>query len=501
MKKKESSHDILAALDLGSNSFHLVVAKRTDSGFRIVDKHKETVRLASGLDVHGSLKKESIKKALNCISRLSERIRDLPTRGVRIVGTNTLRKAKNSEAFIIEAEKIIGHPIDIISGTEEARLIYLGVTKDIGFVDSKTLVIDIGGGSTEIIIGKNSEPLMLSSLHMGCISQTLKFFQAGNLDIEVFNQAMVAVAQELEPISLSYRDYGWNKVLGSSGTIISIYEILEKNGWAKEIITKEGLENLLNRLLSAGSIKKLSIKGVSDDRKDILPGGLAILMGIFKAMKLDTMSVSYNALREGLLFDLVGRIDNKDVRDSTVSALQRDYQIDTWHASVVERSVIHIFDSLQEDWSIFNNDYRKLIGWAAQLAEIGLIVSYSQYHKHGAYLLANLDMPGFSEKEKNILSFLVRAQRRKFPAREFRMMGRVEKKVLCKLSIMLRVAILLHRSRMDFPIEKCQLLFTDDTFEITFPKLWMKDHLLTLADLKSEQDYLKAIGYTLLFND
>ena len=228
MKKKESSHDILAALDLGSNSFHLVVAKRTDSGFRIVDKHKETVRLASGLDVHGSLKKESIKNAINCISRLSERIRDLPTRGVRIVGTNTLRKAKNSEAFIIEAEKIIGHPIDIISGTEEARLIYLGVTKDIGFVDSKTLVIDIGGGSTEIIIGKNSEPLMLSSLHMGCISQTLKFFQAGNLDIEVFNQAMVAVAQELEPISLSYRDYGWNKVLGSSGTIISIYEILEK---------------------------------------------------------------------------------------------------------------------------------------------------------------------------------------------------------------------------------------------------------------------------------
>ena len=172
---------------------------------------------------------------------------------------------------------------------------------------------------------------------------------------------MVAVAQELEPISLSYRDYGWNKVLGSSGTIISIYEILEKNGWAKETITKEGLENLLNRLLSAGSIKKLSIKGVSDDRKDILPGGLAILMGIFKAMKLDTMSISHNALREGLLFDLVGRIDNKDVRDSTVSALQRDYQIDTWHASVVERSVIHIFDSLQEDWSIFNNGYSSIM--------------------------------------------------------------------------------------------------------------------------------------------
>ena len=498
MPSKHVSNDIIAALDLGSNSFHLIVARKTAVDFRVIDKHKETIRLASGFDSSGNLKPEVIKRAIKSLERLGERIRLIPRNSVRIVGTNTLRKAKNAKDLIDTAERIIGHPVDIISGTEEARLIYSGVTKNFNEPNSKYLVVDIGGGSTEIIIGRDEKPLKLNSLHMGCISETLKHFKDGSLSSKSFNSALLSVAQELEPIALSYRDFGWNDVIGSSGTILAVRDIVIKNGWAAENITKESLDVLTEHLLMAGSVKNLSIKGLSEDRREILPGGLAVLKGFFKEMKIDQLRVSQNALREGVLYDLVGRIKNQDIRDRTVKRLIEVYEMDEAQSDRICGSIIFIYSAIKESWDLENFELRRYLVWAGTLSEIGLVVSYSQYHKHGAYLLANLDMPGFSEGEKKILSLLVRSQRRKFPIREFQSFRWDRRARLYKICAILRLALLLHRSRMDFPIQRCTFKASGNVLEVRFPLGWLESHPLTVTDLLSEKDYLKAIGITLL---
>ena len=496
----EKTNDIIAALDLGSNSFHLIVAQKTDRGYRVIDKHKETIRLASGFDNQDNLKPEVIGKAIKSLDRLGERIRAIPCKNIRIVGTNTLRKAKNAEILIEAAERIVGHSVDVISGAEEARLIYSGVTRDLDIGDRRYLVVDVGGGSTEVIVGCDETPQMLNSLHMGCISITLQHFADGSLSRESFDAAHTTVAQELEPIVLSYRQFGWDEVIGSSGTVIAIRDILVKNRWAEGSISRDGLEYLIDYLIKMGSIKKLNIKGLSENRKEILPGGLAILNSFFKEMAIDELNVSDNALREGVLNDLVGRIKNQDIRDRTVRKFLEVYELDSVQSTRVQRSATYIFNCVKDSWGLNKTDHLCYLQWAANLSEIGLTISFSQFHKHGAYLLENLDMPGFSEREKKILSLLVRAQRRKFPMREFLHITSSEKKKLLKACVILRLALLLHRSRADFPINRCYFKAMEAQLELRFPKGWLKSHSLTLADLLSEKKYLRAASINLIFD-
>ena len=496
----ENTRDFIAALDLGSNSFHLIVARRNDAGYRVIDKHKETVRLASGFDELGNLKQEAIGKAVKALERLGERVRKIPSSNLRIVGTNTLRKAKNADVLIEAAERVLGHSIDVIGGAEEARLIFSGVTRVLNLKDRKYLVIDIGGGSTEIIAGYCEKPELLNSLHMGCISVTLKHFPKGILSRESFEVAHMSVAQELEPILRSYKEYGWDEVIGSSGTILAIRDMLMKNNWDREGITIKGLNYLTEYLIEKGSTKALNLKGLSNSRKGILPGGLAILNGFFREMSIERLSVSDNALREGVLNDLVGRIKNQDCRDITVKKLVELYELDVVQCERVNDSAFYIFNCIKDSWGLSKIEHLCFLNWAACLSEIGLTISFSQFHKHGAYLVQNLDMPGFSEKEKKILSLLVRAQRRKFPIREFLHLNLSEREKLVKTSVILRLALLLHRSRSDFPFQHCGFEVCDNSLNIRFPVDWLKNHSLTLADLRAEKEYLRVIDVDLCFN-
>ena len=496
----ENTSDFIAALDLGSNSFHLIVARRNEAGYRVIDKHKETVRLASGFDGLGNLKQEVIGKAVKALERLGERVRKIPSSNLRIVGTNTLRKAKNADVLIEAAERVLGHSIDVIAGAEEARLIFSGVTRDMKLDGEKYLVVDIGGGSTEIIAGYGEKPEKLNSLHMGCISVTLKHFPEGVLSRKSFDAAHMSVAQELEPILRSYKEYGWNEVIGSSGTVLAIRDILKKNNWESDGVTIKGLNCLTEYLIERGSTSKLNIKGLSNNRKGIISGGLAILNAFCKEMGIKRLSVSDNALREGVLNDLVGRIKNQDIRDSTVKKFLELYELDVAQCVRVNNSAAYIFNCIKDSWGLSKIEHLCYLNWAASLSEIGLTVSFSQFHKHGAYLLKNLDMPGFSEKEKKILSLLVRAQRRKFPIREFLYLNSSERETLVKTSVILRLALLLHRSRSNFPFQQCSFEVRDNLLSIRFPVDWLKNHSLTLADLRAEKEYLKAIDVDLCFN-
>ena len=496
----ENTRDFIAALDLGSNSFHLIVARRNDAGYRVIDKHKETVRLASGFDEQGNLKQEAIGKAVKALERLGERVRKIPNSNLRIVGTNTLRKAKNADVLIEAAERVLGHSIDVIAGAEEARLIFSGVTRGLNLEDRKYLVIDIGGGSTEIIAGYCEKPELLNSLHMGCISVTLNHFSKDILSRESFEVAHMSVAQELEPILRSYKEYGWDEVIGSSGTVLAIRDMLVKNNWNREGITIKGLNCLTEYLIEKGSTEALNLKGLSNNRKGILPGGLAILNGFFKGMAIERLSVSDNALREGVLNDLVGRIKNQDYRDITVKKLVELYELDVSQCERVNDSAFYIFNCIKDSWGLSKIEHLCFLNWAACLSEIGLAISFSQFHKHGAYLVQNLDMPGFSEKEKKILSLLVRAQRRKFPIREFLHLNLSEREKLVKISVILRLALLLHRSRSDFPFQHCSFEASDNSLNIRFPVDWLKNHSLTLADLRAEKEYLRVIDVDLCFN-
>ncbi len=490
--------ETLAAIDLGSNSFHMIVARPTDDGFRVVDRMREAVRMAGGLDTDNNLTPKAMTRALECLSRFGERIRDLPHDKVRIVGTNTLRKARNAWAFIARAEAALGHPIDVISGYEEARLIYLGVSHGVDDGAVERLVIDIGGGSTEFILGHGFDPQQMESLHMGCVSHSMRFFGDGRVEGKALRAAVIAARQELEPFEVGFRRQGWQSVIGASGTILAIREIVIQQGWSGEGITPDSLETLGKAMIDAGHVDKLDLKGLSDDRRAVLPGGVAILTAAFEALGIERMRVSDSALREGLLYDLLGRIHQEDVRERTLAELVRRYHLDAVHGERVASTALTLFDAAAGAWAL-GEDQRRLLRWAASLHEIGLSVSHSQYHKHGAYLLSHLDMPGFARGEQRRLAALVRGHRRKIPLGEFGRLPSEHAEVVLRLCVLLRLAFLLHRRRSDDPLPALRLTVDDKTLKLGFPDDWLAAHPLTRVDLESEAGYLKAAGIKLKF--
>ena len=501
-----------AALDLGSNSFHLIVAhyrgnpsaERLENGGRlqVVDRHKEMVRLAAGLTANNELSGAAAKRALACLDRLGQRIRHLPSGHVRVVGTNTLRRARQSEAFITAAERALGHEIEIVSGREEARLIYLGVSHSLESVDDdeSRLVVDIGGGSTEIILGTRFQPRLTESLYMGCVSMSARFFPRGKVTPEGFADAESAARQELEAVEHIYRVRGWDTAIGASGTAIAVHDaILELTG--ARGITRQGLAILKDRLLAVRHADALELEAVGDERAPVFPGGLAILRAIFDALGIDVMTVSDGALREGLLHDLLGRVYAQDIRETTVDDLLVRYHIDVDHARRVAATAAKMLE--QASWEApdpvrppsegrFSGQRGggQLLRWGAMLHEIGMDIAHSQYHKHGGYLLDNMDLPGFSRTEQHSLSALVRAHRRKFPVDELR-----RAPDLVELCILLRLAVVLHRGRMAVPLPRFTLAVLNGGREIrlAFPAKWLASHPLTQLDLEQEADYLAAI--------
>lgn len=487
----------IAAIDLGSNSFHLIVAEPQNGRFKVLDRMREVIRLASGMDADNRLTEAAQARALACLERFGERVRHLPHASVRAVGTNALRRARNATSFLRKAEAALGHPIDVVSGIEEARLIYLGVAHGLAEATGLRLVMDIGGGSTELIIGQRFEPIAMESLHMGCVSMTERHFDDGRIDAKRMRAAVIAARQEFEPIEAAFRNHGWQSAIGASGSLLAIAEALSAHGWSDDGITFAGMQKLREAVIDIGTIDGLSALNVREDRQPVFIGGMAIALAAFEELGIESMQVSDSALREGVLYDFMGRIHDEDARARTVAHLMERFTVDRQHLARVTATAHALFAQVVTAWALDPNEHARILEWAASLHEIGTTVSHSQYHKHGAYLLQHLDMPGFSRGEQRRLAFLVRAHRRKFPVAELTVLSDEDKLLLPKLAVLLRLAVLLHRPRRAAPLPALVFSAEDNVLKLTVPKDWLDDHALVAADLEQEASYLKAVNFKL----
>ncbi|MDX1347865.1 MAG: exopolyphosphatase [Thiomicrorhabdus chilensis] len=491
---------LFAAIDLGSNSFHMIIARETHGQMQVIDKHKEMVRLRAGLQADGTLNEKAFNKAIACLERFGQRINNIPAQNVRAVGTNTLRNARNSRTFLQQASKALGHNIQIIAGQEEARLIYLGVAHGLPNSDEQRLVMDIGGGSTEFIIGKGFTHNHLTSTEMGCVSITQGFFADDEISASKMNQAISSCRLTLRPHQGKLKKLGWDTAIGASGTIKSIGQILEVNHWSEGGITLKGLYQLRDVLIETQSAAALSLEGLKDERRPVLAGGLAVLIASFEELNIQQMQVSSNALREGLVFDTLGRLFAEDARELSVAAMQQWMHVDTQQAEHVAKTAMNLFKQAHNIWQLRNTEYnfKKLLNWAANLHECGIAISYKRYRHHSAYLIAQAEMAGFDQQEKQMLSTMLLNHRGKFIIEAYDEID-IEPQKLLYLTVLLRLAVRIHRGR-DFEVIKPILFIENDTqLHLEFDEHWLEQHPLSRLDLEIEAKRLDAAGFQLTF--
>jgi exopolyphosphatase / guanosine-5'-triphosphate,3'-diphosphate pyrophosphatase len=490
--------EVVAAVDLGSNSFHMTVARVTDGHLHVVDRLKEMVRIAAGLDKNSNLQPKAMQRAIDCLQRFGERLRDVPAEGVRAVGTNTLRRARNASEFVHLAREALGHEIEIISGIEEARLIYLGISHNMPLDDKQRLAIDIGGGSTEVIIGRGFVPLCMESLYVGCVGSSRKFFPDGRITQDAMHRCQLSAMQEFEPLQTVYRQLGWDAAVGSSGTANNIAEVLLNSSTDSKGITLAGLQWLRDAIVAAGHVDKLQFPGLQPERAPVFPGGVAIMLAAFEVLGIKRLEPVAGALREGILYDTLGRFRAEDVREVTISGLADKYRIDPGQASRVEKTALALYAQVSESWRLKKQQYSDLLRWAANLHELGLTIGHAQYHKHGAYLVQHADLPGFSLEEQQILAALVRVHRRKFLLGEFEALQMKQARAI-RLAALLRISVVLHRARSESDLAQPIASAKDDNLTLTFPDNWLESRPLSRADLEQERTYLKSAGIKLRF--
>jgi len=488
--------DLLAAIDLGSNSFHMVVARYVLGQLRTVDRLREMVRLAEGLDARRGLTPEVRQRALACLSRFGQRLRDIPPQRVRAIATNTVRQLANPEAFLMPAETALGHAIEVVSGREEARLVYLGVAHaQPPRPDQLRLVIDIGGGSTECIIGSGFEPLERESLQAGCVASTRRFFADGKLTKKRWAEALTEVTAEFQQFAGLYRHLGWDEALGSSGTNKAIGEICAALKLTKGAITSEALPQVRDRLLAAGRIDAIDLPGLSEERRPIIAGGVLVLEAAFDALALKRMAVSKAALREGVLYDMLGRGSGADPRDASVLALMQRYGIDAAQAARVEATALQLFDRVAQSWRLQPDD-RLLLAWGARLHELGLAIAHSQYQVHGAYVLEHSDIAGFSQQEQRMLAAMVRAHRRRVPKSAFDALPERLLASTRRTTALLRLAVALHRSHEPDALPDLRLHADGDKLTLALPRAWVEARPLLASDLATEAVESAGLGIT-----
>ena len=492
--------EIVAAVDLGSNSFHMIVCSLNNGNLQTIDRLKEMVRLASGLDENNVLDEYTQNRALACLERFGQRIRNFPPGSVRIVGTNTLRTAKNAGQFLIKAEQALNHPIHIISGIEEARLIYLGVAYSLSSNASLRLVMDIGGGSTEYIIGTGVTPKEKESLHMGCVSVSNTFFKDGQLSKNAFNQATLFAEQKLEPFQRKFQRKNWDEAIGASGSLRAIAKVLQAKNWSNNGITWEGLEKLVAHLNQCNHINELNLPDLDSERLPVFTGGVAIVHATFKSLGIEQMTVADGALREGLIQDLLGRIYDHDMRSATVQSIAERYRTDKKHTARIKQTLSVMLEQLSADCSWANDENStQFLNWAADLHEIGIDIAHSQYHKHGAYIIENGDLAGFSKQDQILLATIIRLHRRKFHRTLFDELPSPWNVHAPYLTLILRLAVLLHRNRQEHQLPGFTIAITRSRIHLQFPANWLNQSPLTHADLILEADYLKSAGFKLEF--
>lgn len=486
-------YELVAAVDLGSNSFRLQVGRVVDDQIYPLDSLKEPVRLAAGLTAQKILDGPSQLRALEALARFGERLRGFDAGAVRAVATNALRVAKNAPQFLAQAEAALGFPIEIIAGREEARLIYLGVAHSLANPRTQQLVVDIGGGSTEFIIGRDIEPIELESLYMGCVGFSLQYFPRGRIEKPGMKAAELAARKELQAIVRQYKKTGWEEAVGSSGTAKALADILEMNGLSEGGITRDGLERLRAILLHAGDLGKLTLQGLRPDRIPVLPGGLAIMLAVFKEFGLERMAFSEGALRLGVLYDLLGRYHHQDLRNATVQHFMRRYQVDASQAARVAATARGFLLQLLPEAAAAEQSDVQVLDWAASMHEIGISVAHSSYHKHSAYILANADMPGFSKMDQARLSRIVLAHRGKLERVQEIMPDSAD----WLLIFSLRLAVTLHRARGDAPLPAIGVKRNERGFSVSVDPHWLAASPLSAAALEEEGRQWSGLGMEL----
>jgi exopolyphosphatase/guanosine-5'-triphosphate,3'-diphosphate pyrophosphatase len=488
--------DLVAAVDLGSNSFHMVVARYVLGQLRIIDRIKEHVMLADGLDADKNLNPKAAKRALDCLAVFGQRLAYVKPLNVRVVATNTIRTMVDPDAFLAKAEAAIGHRIEVIAGREEARLIYLGVAHDKPPGKGKRLVIDIGGGSTEFVLGRGFEILERESLQIGCIANLHRFFPAGKWTARQWLKAKNQIAVDMQPFVRNYRNHGWKEAYGASGTIKALSDIVKSRGISDGTLNLKTLQLLRLELIEFGNMQGIRWPQISVSRRHSIAGGLLTLETAFEELGIESMQTSDYALREGALFDILGRNKDHDSRLDSVKALQERYSIDTEQAKRVEDYALVLFDQVRKFWDLDAVD-RETLSWASKLHEIGLTVAHSQHHHHGAYLIEHSDISGFSKTEQQQISIVIRNQRRSIHFKSLLTLNESRAIRALRCILLLRLCVLLYRSHSSEKIPKFRLSVARSKLQLEIPGKWLAKHPLTRSDLDNEIAYLKAADIAL----
>ena len=502
----QSDSNLIASVDLGSNSFRMVIAQivETQSGVQLrpIDTLRESVKLAAGLQADKTLDEDAFSRGIAAIRRFGERLRSFSPMQVRVVATNTFRVARNADQFIEKAQLALGFPIEIVAGREEARLVYIGAAHGAPAVNGNRLVIDIGGGSTEFIIGQGYEPNLMESLYIGCVSSSQQFFAKGAVDEYSFKQAELSARQEIQVIAKEFRKKGWHQVIGSSGTARAIAELIALNGFdghahhlpageARGAITRDGLEKLKLSLIESEYVQNSKLIGLKNDRRLVLPGGLAIMIAAFDELRIESMEIVEAALRMGVLYDFLGRAQHHDMRFVTVEQFMHRYNVDTEQALRVKASALKILEQFPIPAVEDRQNNLALLGWAAKLHEIGLTISHNGYHKHSAYIATNADMPGFSKNDQSRLATLLLGHTGK--------LGKLSSSnsfIDWRMLFSLRLAHVLHRRRMSESIPEIFVQAIPKGFKVSLPKQWIKERPLTEFSIKKEADDWAKIGHS-----
>lgn len=486
----------IAAIDLGSNSFHMTLAELGPLGIKTYHREKRRVRLAAGLNEAKQLDEAAKARALDTLSVFGQILEEFQPDDVRAVGTYTFRTAANIHSLTQPALRVLPYPIEILSGTEEARLIYQGVSHDQHLADN-TLVVDIGGGSTELIIGRGTEAKLLQSCNMGCVSLSERFFPNGEITARAFQRASLFSAQQLESMRIRYLATGWQMAIGSSGTIKALSQCAIGLGLSDGALTPSILQTLKQQLLDAGHIDKVSLPGLNEDRIPIISSGLAILIAVFDLLEVNSMSYSDAALREGLLLGVQDRLRHFDIRHLTVEQLAKRFGCDAHQAQKVAKTAQTLFDSVVLTWQLDHLDYHKFLYWACQLHEIGHQINFSGCHKHAAYIISNSAMAGFNTEQQALLAFLLLSQRKSLWMDAIPAFDMYDLTTTLKIILLLRLSIRLNQFRQSDSMDSFEVSAERNKLTIRFHSIWKDREELFSSDLTAEQEQFQPLGIEL----
>ncbi len=486
-----------AVADLGSNTFHLMIADVEGTKFTVIDKIRYPVKLAEGFDEERNLTEEAMQRGLEIIEMYGQRLKDFHPRFVKIVGTNALRRARNSREFVSRATEIVGYPVEVISGYEEARLIYLGVARSIESNGQNRLLIDIGGGSSELVIGKDFEPIDMESLDIGCLSSTVDFFPDGIITKQAMHNAVITAGLKIQPYVQYMKRIGWETAIGSAGSIIAIGKVLESKGWTNGEITFAALDKLRKDLVADGRFKGEDYPEISQDRANAFAGGTAVLYGLMKNLDIETLIPCDGGLREGMLLDLFGKIEHRDIRDTAIKQFAKDYKFDEKQSRLVADAATKILKSVKDSLKIDDIHSENYLRWAAMVFETGLSISHAKYHKHSAYLVKHTDLAGFTREEQQILRFIIKGHRKEFPKILLEKLPACDHYRVTVLCIIFRLAVLFCRSRNHVPLEELEFNAEEGVLNLYIPAEWLAQNPLTEADLKLEQQAIEESGWKL----